>query len=150
MRTISGAVKELTNLITIRLMADALLRHEEGDRSGAIRLIVLARDIAPPSWRELAAAAAQTITHASPSVIRRLRAFAAHLGRGLIGDNTAHVRVGQPRSRHYLSGPLDYLRDDLHQDEPKIGPSASFEGITHPVPRLEVDDAGRASRELWS
>jgi hypothetical protein len=134
-----GAVKELTNLITIRLMADALLRHEEGDRSGAIRLAGMARDIAPAArWRVLADLVRQTITHTSPSLIRRLRAFATHFGRGLTGDNTAHVRVGQPRSRHYLLGLVDDLRDDLHRQDPKLGPPVSLEEI--------ADTAGQSAR----
>jgi|GEM_PF-3490794 len=127
----SGAVNELTTLITIRLMADALLRHEEGDRSGAILLAGMARDIAPAAGlRVLAGAVRRTIGHSSPSGVRRLRVFATRVGRLLIGEDPPSVKVGRRRSRHYLFGLVDDLRDDLRQHDPKLGPSVSPAEIT--------------------
>lgn len=142
-----GAVKELRTLITIRLMADALLRHEEGDRSGAIRLTGLAREIAPASrWGLLVGAARRTIAHTRPSLIRRLRVFATRTGRLLIRDHTPRVRLGQPHSRHYVFGLVDDLRDDLHYQDPKLGPPVSPDEITDARPRSAVAAGGGSRR----
>lgn len=109
-----GAACELTSMITLRLIADAVLRLERDDRAGALELAALARQLAPStSWRLLAAAATQTVGHTKPSTARRARTLSARLAATLLRKSARRSSAGRPR-RHYLLGLLDDLRDDLH------------------------------------
>lgn len=116
-----GAAGELTSMITMRLIADAVLRHEQADRAGALELAGLAREIAPsPSWRLLVAAVTQAVRHTTPAAIQRSRTLSALLAARLLRKTARRATAGRPR-RHYLLGLLDDLRDDLHPADPAPG-----------------------------
>ena len=113
-----GAAGELTSMITMRLIADAVLRHEQDDRAGALELATLARDIAPSRrWRFLVAAVTRTIRHTRPGATRRARRVSARLAAAVFLKGRAGTRASRPQ-RHYLLGLLDDLRDDLHPPDP--------------------------------
>ncbi len=127
-----GAAGELRSMITVRLIADAVLRHEQDDGPGALELAGLAREIAPSGrWRILVAAVTRTIGRTTPSATRRARTLAARVAATLFRKSRRGTRAGRPRL-HHLLGLLDDLRDDLHPTAAAPGVPASVETKAEP------------------
>ena len=74
------------------------------------------------------------ITHTRAFLSHRQRVVAIRTGRLFMRDHTPRVRVGQPRSRHHVIGLVDDLSDDLHRQDPKLGPPVSLGEITDAGP----------------
>ena len=116
-----GAARQLAVFLTIRLLAEAYLRREQGESFGSTHLVRLARLIAPAGrWVALVGVADLAIRWSRPGLLRLARSRAVDGGRLVARTQSRQSRQRSFSTRHYLVGLLQELQDELTDGRSQI------------------------------